>query len=397
MDFKAYLAISLVVFNYLTPWLLKPSGMSAYMLPSVTWLLVFSLLYREVWSDRGFTKRLMWLMPFAVALRVGIDIGTGVIVGFGGNILSRDGYLILTNMLTVIPYILGLESFRFYLIKRTGKTWVNVLLIATLITGLSFPPIRYLTLTSLNRSVNFILRRFIPDLATNTFITQVAVWGGVKPAVLYSTLTNTYIYITPILPNTPWYLEPLISLVIPLSQLVLIGSFINIRSFETPKWRKPNKLAKGFTAALVAVAVVMLLIIAMGGRFMTVVSGSMEPGIRVGDIAIVYPSNNLSVGDVIAFRGPQSPVLHRIISITSGSNGTVIQTKGDANTAPDPFTIPSSAVIGKLIYVIPLLGLPIVYGTEVLGGFLNFATSLVILIFFLQFFTLSNRKGGNHE
>ena len=394
---KPYMAISLVALNYLMPWLLKPSGMSAYILPSVTWLIIFSLLYREVWSDRGFTKRLVWLMPFAVALRVGIDIGTGVIVGFGGNILSKDGYLILTNMLTVIPYILGLEAFRFYLIKKTGKRWVNVLLIATLVTGISFTPGIYLTLTSLTKSVNFILRKFIPNLASNTLITQVAVWGGIKPAILYSTLMYSYIYITPILPNTPWYLEPLLSLVIPLSQLALIGSFIGIHSSEILRWRKPSRLARGFTATLVGIAVVMLLIIAMGGRFMTVVSGSMEPGINVGDIAILYPSKNLSVGDIIAFRGPQTPVLHRIISITSGGNGTIIQTKGDANPAPDPFTVPRSAVIGKLMYVIPLLGLPIVYGTEVLGGFLNFATSLVILIFFLQFFALSNRKGGTHE
>jgi signal peptidase len=80
-----------------------------------------------------------------------------------------------------------------------------------------------------------------------------------------------------------------------------------------------------------------------------------------GDMIIVKSvnSNELTVGDVLAFQEPGSKpntlVTHRIVSIEEGEK-RLFQTKGDANNAEDMFKVPASNAVGKLIFVIPFAG-----------------------------------------
>lgn len=84
-------------------------------------------------------------------------------------------------------------------------------------------------------------------------------------------------------------------------------------------------------------------------RTLTVLSGSMAPGIRAGSVVVVMPvpPATLRVGDVVSFNTPLGPwapdgsqavVTHRIIEITERGDQPVIRTKGDANAAPDPWS-----------------------------------------------------------
>lgn len=92
-----------------------------------------------------------------------------------------------------------------------------------------------------------------------------------------------------------------------------------------------------------------------------VLSGSMMPMMMPGDMIIVNTINpeDLKVGDVIAFQDPYGAsniVTHRIVSIDDSSGSRIFQTKGDANGSPDVFSVPASTVIGKLVFVLPLVG-----------------------------------------
>ena len=88
-----------------------------------------------------------------------------------------------------------------------------------------------------------------------------------------------------------------------------------------------------------------------------VLSGSMRPTVSPGDLAITRPVSIglLRVGDVIVFTPPGEArsVLHRIASLDGG----LITTKGDANSAPDPwnFTAQGGSVY-RLAFVVPYFG-----------------------------------------
>ncbi|MDQ0188942.1 signal peptidase I [Alicyclobacillus cycloheptanicus] len=100
-----------------------------------------------------------------------------------------------------------------------------------------------------------------------------------------------------------------------------------------------------------------------GRSLYEVLSGSMEPRIKVGSVIFDdqhVNTNGLRVGDVITFQVPHEPglvVTHRIVGISTAEGQRVFQTKGDANSSKDDWQIPASDVIGQYSNVtIPYVG-----------------------------------------
>jgi signal peptidase I len=98
-----------------------------------------------------------------------------------------------------------------------------------------------------------------------------------------------------------------------------------------------------------------------GGSALTVLSGSMSPGLPVGAIAFVRPVDPATVepGDVITFqRAPDAPelVTHRVLAVDDSSGAPVFTTKGDANEDADVDPVAASAVQGRLWFGVANLG-----------------------------------------
>ena len=77
-------------------------------------------------------------------------------------------------------------------------------------------------------------------------------------------------------------------------------------------------------------------------RPVTVLSGSMRPALSPGDIAVLTPEPvpEVRVGQAISYRipiGDHHVQTHRVIAIVHGGAHPSVRTKGDANTAPDPW------------------------------------------------------------
>ena len=96
----------------------------------------------------------------------------------------------------------------------------------------------------------------------------------------------------------------------------------------------------------------------LGIKTYTIISGSMEPEINIGDIVVVkeVKEEQLQVGDVISFRQGQSVVTHRIIQIEKTENGALFTTKGDNNNVEDKTKISIDMIEGKTICRILYLG-----------------------------------------
>lgn len=95
----------------------------------------------------------------------------------------------------------------------------------------------------------------------------------------------------------------------------------------------------------------------LGYKPVVVVSGSMEPYIETGAVAIVKKTEDIQEGDVIFFRPEEKAyVLHRYIG--QDENGNII-TKGDANETADFDHIkPEQAegkVVARLNWIAPLM------------------------------------------
>ena len=144
-----------------------------------------------------------------------------------------------------------------------------------------------------------------------------------------------------------------------------------------------GRVAPWLVRGVMGLAVLVFLVLAVGPhllgyRTMTMLTPSMSPGIDPGDVTIVTPIavSEVTEGMVITYHKPiddRSLVTHRVVSVEAGPDGAVqIQTKGDANTAVDPWTATLQgdtayevqAVIPELGHLIQALRAPVV--TQVL-------------------------------
>lgn len=116
---------------------------------------------------------------------------------------------------------------------------------------------------------------------------------------------------------------------------------------------------------LAVIAAVSLVPAATGWVPLTVLTGSMNPGIPPGSLIVVKSvtteeANQLQIGQVATYL-PEADsdllVTHRIVRARALDDGTAqYEFKGDANNAPDPQWVKPKQIRGVLQYHVPFLG-----------------------------------------
>lgn len=117
---------------------------------------------------------------------------------------------------------------------------------------------------------------------------------------------------------------------------------------------------------------------ALGFGFEPVVitSGSMQPGIRPGDIVLLrVPADPtvLSPGTVVTFADATRPdvlTTHRIAAVNP--DGTY-RTRGDANAGTDSTPLDPDRIVGVARMLVPLAGLPVTWLDSASGAFAAWA------------------------
>lgn len=123
-------------------------------------------------------------------------------------------------------------------------------------------------------------------------------------------------------------------------------------------------VARSALATVAGLLVWTVLPVALGWQPAVVLSGSMEPAIRTGDVVVTrkVPTAELQPGHVLlADSGDGRRLLHRYVS-TDDDGGLVL--RGDANEAPDSTAVTEDAVHGVGILRVPWVGLPYAWAAQ---------------------------------
>jgi len=135
--------------------------------------------------------------------------------------------------------------------------------------------------------------------------------------------------------------------------------------------RRVSGLALRATSWLVILAAVLgvlgLAVLMVGPRLLgwhgaIVLTGSMEPALKVGGVAFIEPSTDaasVQVGEIITYKSlkdPRKRISHRVIDIVEKEDGLFFQTKGDNSELPDQQPVPASNLVGKVRLHVPYLG-----------------------------------------
>lgn len=108
-----------------------------------------------------------------------------------------------------------------------------------------------------------------------------------------------------------------------------------------------------------------------GIQSFTVLSGSMSPMIKTGNIVFTFKNSEVKVGDIITFKRESTNVTHRVVNVVDKKGKPVsnsllspitrggdvfYQTKGDANNSVDTNLVARKDLIGKAFFQVPMLG-----------------------------------------
>lgn len=120
-------------------------------------------------------------------------------------------------------------------------------------------------------------------------------------------------------------------------------------------------------------------------KIYAIITGSMQPAIKQGDAVLVMsvPKDELHIEDVITFMPGENEnimVTHRIVSY--GDDEDLFITRGDANNADDS-PVHYNNVVGKVVCIIPLLGVLITIGSTP-GGMALLIASFVLLMVLIE-------------
>jgi signal peptidase I len=159
--------------------------------------------------------------------------------------------------------------------------------------------------------------------------------------------------------------------------------------------------------ALLALAVALFLAIALLPRLglyrpVTVLSGSMRPTFSPGDMVIVTPEpvSAVRVGQVISYKVPtgiHQVETHRIVRILRGGSHPVVQTQGDANNWPDPWTAKLEGTTAwRMRAVVPSLGYVVNWlrGGSLRTAAIIVAPALLALLILLEIWGVA---GNEHD
>jgi len=104
-------------------------------------------------------------------------------------------------------------------------------------------------------------------------------------------------------------------------------------------------------------------------KIYSVTTGSMSPTIKANSLILVKSLKEYKVNDMVTIKTaePRKTITHRIVKKIKKNNQIIFETKGDANKSKDLENLKPQNIIGKVFFVIPYLGLPIIYSKTLPG------------------------------
>lgn len=307
-------------------------------------------------------KFLCWMAFLCGALAIIASLATGVLDGFGESPYDQSPLGMLTNLIYLGTFVIGLEFSRAWLINRVFRSnpTLGVALVSLLLALFWFPASTLTTLTDNLKIVQFAGTTLFPAISENLLASYLALLGGAWPAIIYRGTWLAFEWLFPILPDPGWVTKALAATFIPLICLTLVRQYY----LDEKKSRKELAREENPQGNLITGIIAIIIVWFCAGVFAifpsVIVSGSMLPIIKVGDVIIVQKitAAEVQTGDIIQFKTENIRVAHRVIDIREENKQRVLVTKGDNNQSADTDPVLPEQVAGRVIGIIPKIGWP---------------------------------------
>ncbi len=341
-----------------------------YLLNPIIWIGIALFLKYSIgktFEIKKFKKDIISYSFIAVLTYIIVYLISGLFITFGKNPYSRTIIGIITNFWIFGSVIVSREYIRYKLINNAfekDKIQIAIFISAVyIILDIGLKRILTTPITILF-VIELIAQTLLPLIMKNLLYSYTAINADFWPAMIYEIGTNLYLWLSPILPNAPWIMVAIIDSVIPF----ILFLYIRYEKNKKDIFRTKEKIINSDPRSIIPLTICIILAIWFAlGIFpikpIAIATGSMEPELYVGDVAIIKKcnSNDVEEGDIIEYQMEGYTVIHRIKSKTQKNGSFIFTTKGDNNNTEDSEPVSQEQLIGKVIFKIRFLGLPAIW------------------------------------
>lgn len=365
-----------LIFLYIfdnAPWIsINKNAYYIYLGKPLMWLALFFMLIflpKPVYMGKSRYKKfvrswIIYLGGFYIALKI---VG-GLIHGFGKSPYNLSPFGIIQNLFLFFSVLMGREHARSYLINnhgrsKGGKNLFNyrIFIITFIFIFISIPLSRVFSIKTSFDIIRFAGEYLLPQISLNIFCTYLVMLGGAEFSILYLGIVQSLQYLSPILGDLKWITSSIIGILAPIfSFMFLQYAYLKESKEIKAKFSKKERPLGWIATSFFSVMIIWFFVGVFPVYPSVIVTGSMMPMIKPGDIVIVkkIKSEEVKFKDVVQYKQENIYIFHRIIDIVEENSAVKYKAKGDNNSAPDSELILPEAIKGKVIKVIPKAGLP---------------------------------------
>lgn len=371
----------LVIYGF-KQWFPKIQNIDYTILSTILWGIFLALYYFKVPKKHSREKLknrkeiLAWAFSIA-AFTVAIEMGLGMIVGFGKNPASQSLKGMIYNTLTIGITLWGQEIIRNYSIRNIEERHIKigVIGVALLFTLTEISILKFTQMTSLEVTVMTLSKDILPIFLKNVLATVLVLYGGIGASMLYLGILEMFMWYCPILPNLNWLIVGVLGIIIPSIAMSSIYEKHGIMIGQLKEYAaQKGELLRDSIASVVVIIAIWFVVGVFPYYPSAILTGSMEPGIMPGDVVIVDKVqsigdiNKLKEGDIIQFKRGDILINHRIIEVINESGSKYYATKGDNNNVPDEEQVKVEDIKGVITMVVPKVGLPTIWLKNEIGN-----------------------------
>ena len=364
--------IFILIYGLLSEFLLRPkiNMVYTYLINPIIWIgiaVILKLTLGKSYEIKKLKKDIISYSLIAVLAYIITYLISGLFITFGKNPYSRTLLGIITNLWSFATVIIAKEYIRYKLINNVyEKDKIKIAVFISIVYISIDLGIRQFFITQMTGLfiMETVAQTLLPLIMKNILYSYTAINANYLPAMCYELGTKLYLWLSPILPNAPWIMTAIVDSVIPL----ILFLYIRYEKNKKDIFRTKEKLMNTDPRNIIPLTICIILAIWFAiGIFpikpVAIATGSMEPELHVGDVAIIKKckANELEEGDIVEYQLDGYTVIHRIVDKSQENGKFVFITKGDNNNIEDSKEVTESQIIGKVIFKIRFLGYPAVF------------------------------------
>lgn len=290
----------IVIYTILGITYLRPNvnDLYIYVINPIFWIIlsVILLISLKKIYKRNLKKEVIQYTITTILIYIIVLLISGSFVSFGHNPYSTTIKGLLTNAWIFGIIIVAKEIIRYKLIDNVyEKDKINIGIIIVIV----FSMIELCTnIAWISEPANgyYIFKQIativLPIIIKNILFTYMATNSNFVPAIIYELTIKLFLWISPILPNIPWIMSAVIELSLPTILFLYIRYIKNKKDIYKSKrdiiYLDPRSIIPTFVIIILAIWFAI-------GIFpikpVAIATGSMNPNLKVGDIAIVIKCN----------------------------------------------------------------------------------------------------------